>query len=483
MSINLKKINVSRYFLICAIFIGAAAVGGLLIIRCTPYFYSFHPYAIHEEAKDSTETVIYTLEDKITISHDSVISRMFTISEPPQSHIETKPTMENLGTFGDSAGFWNAIFSALAMIGVIYTIFYQIKRDRDNDERVAIAQFQDQFFKMISILSEIVSELRIPQNDKPGFNYDIPPNAGYQLTDSDPDLTPMNPVPTQTVAPKDIVGRACFQYIYKEKEGGLNIGEFIVSESGGNQNAIASEQLYDSIRKIIGTYFDHYFRTVYRILKFIDDIDLGNCAKSKQAEVKDLCSDLLRAQLSAYELAMLYYNGLIPQFRNTSKKLYETYCIFNNLDPKILILQSEKDYYEYVCSNRANKEDYNASIHYDFTAFTSPNKSASPNSVTSNNQRNSDKSWRLILKYPFKLLRKSPQSSVQTQVNVNENMQKIFNFIKEKGNKSITYQEFATEGITKDQVKNAVELLKAYGYISIKNRQKGKKYTILKDYP
>lgn len=79
---------------------------------------------------------------------------------------------------------------------------------------------------------------------------------------------------------------------------------------------------------------------------------------------------MIRAQLSTYELAILYYNGLYPKYRNTSKPIYEHFCLFDNLDPQYLILQSEKEYYQQVQIHNKNLDNYDSTIHYNCTAFT-----------------------------------------------------------------------------------------------------------------
>ena len=455
-----------------------------LIIYATPYFYSKHPNVSHDSAEDSIEKIIYAVQDTITISNDSVITHRVTLTEPPQPKPSIEPTIENLGTFGDSAGFWNAIFSALAMIAVVITLYYQFHKDRRDEERIAIAQFQDQFFKMVSILSEIVSELRINQNNKPTFTYSIPDNVGYDMTEGNQSATSSSAMQLQAEQVKDITGRACFQYIYHEKSDGKNVGQHLANETRGDQDAIASEELYLSLRKIIGNHFDHYFRTIYRILKFIDDIDLGNCDKEKQTEVKDLCADLLRAQLSTFELALIYYNGLFPQFRNSSKKLYERYCIFNNLDPQILILPSEKNYYEYVCKNHANKEDYNPTIHYDFTAFTSP---ISPNSTSrfhTTTSRVLRYLWSRLKKLLPRKFRNEATSSTPDQVGTNNDVQTIFSIIKKSEGNILTSQKIQTLGhMSKTRMKVALKYLKANQYISRKTSKDGTIYKVLKNYP
>lgn len=455
-----------------------------LIIYATPYFYSKHPNVSHDSPESSIEKIIYSVQDTITISNDSVITHRVTLTEPPTPKPSTEPTIENLGTFGDSAGFWNAIFSALAMIAVVITLYYQFHKDRKDEERIALAQFQDQFFKMITILSEIVSELRISQNNKPTFTYSIPDNAGYDTTEGNPAATPLSAMQLQAEQAKDIMGRACFQYIYHEKSDGKNVGQYLVNETKGDQDAIASEELYLSLRKIIGNHFDHYFRTVYRILKFIDDFDIENCNDKKKEEVKDLCADLLRAQLSTFELALIYYNGLYPKFRDTSKRLYEKYCIFNNLDPQTLILPSEKKYYELVCKNRENREDYNPAIHYNLTAFTYPNSINSTSPPLTATIEKFKHLWIRIKNWLPRKFISGTTSSSSNQVETDNDVQIIFSIIKKNEHKILPNKKIQLLGhMSKSRRKAALRYLKKNQFISCKTGLKGNIYKVLKNYP
>lgn len=456
--------------------LGFILIFALIILKGTPFFYSFHPNVSNEAKEDAVEKIVYTLQDTIAISQDSIITHKVKLLEPPKPTPPITPTIEELGTFGDSAGFWNAIFSALAMIAVVITLCYQFHKDRRDDQRIAIAQFQDQFFKLLSILSDIVSELRISPNDEPGFSYNIPGDAGWDMAEGNGHETPM-----QAIQEKDITGRACFRYIYHQKPNGRNLGEYIINNTSSEPNDIPSEELYKSLHKIIGENFDHYFRTVYRILKFIDDIDLGNCEQKKQDEVRNLCADLLRAQLSTFELALIYYNGLYPQFRDTSKRLYEQYCIFDNLDPQILILRSEKEYYDYVRSNHKNKDGFNPSIHYEFTAFTSGSGKSDTNMTTSQNS----KCLRIVNSLlKFFHIGKNGSVSSQTQEEINSDAKAVYDIIKKKEKQIITNDALKTlSGLSKRKIKAALYFLKENGYILEEKRGRGTKYKVQKKYP
>ncbi|NWC66042.1 putative phage abortive infection protein [Cedecea sp. P7760] len=75
----------------------------------------------------------------------------------------------------------------------------------------------------------------------------------------------------------------------------------------------------------------HYYRFVYNLLKFIDGSNLSDVHKKKYVNI-------LRAQLSDYELLMLFYNGQSPK----GKKFifyFEKYSLLDNLPVNKLIFK------------------------------------------------------------------------------------------------------------------------------------------------
>lgn len=84
------------------------------------------------------------------------------------------------------------------------------------------------------------------------------------------------------------------------------------------------------------TMFDHYFRHLYSILKFISLNEwLG---EEKQYQY----ATFVRATLSRYELVMLYYNGF---FHPKMKKMIERYCLLNNIRTDLLPMSLEYNNY------------------------------------------------------------------------------------------------------------------------------------------
>jgi hypothetical protein len=79
------------------------------------------------------------------------------------------------------------------------------------------------------------------------------------------------------------------------------------------------------------TQFDHYFRLLYRILKFVKTSPLIT-----RFEDEYEYTSILRATLSWYELVWLYYNGL-SYGKNKLKPLIERYAMLKNLRKDLLV--------------------------------------------------------------------------------------------------------------------------------------------------
>lgn len=235
------------------------------------------------------------------------------------------------GTFGDMFGAVNALFSGLAFAGLIVTLIMQheelgLQREelaQTNDELAAqreefaaqtktmkIQRFENTLFNMLSLQQGIINSL------------DYIPQDG-----ADP-----NP---------ESRGKYVFDVFYNKKITKFQYGN--ERQIMGIKGLIQDEndiQAYRRVSKI--SIFDSYFRHLYRIFKYIDESQLIDDTERYSY------SCIVRAQLSEYELLLLFYNALtiddngIYKFKN----LIEKYAIFNNIREPMLARQHE-DYILY----------------------------------------------------------------------------------------------------------------------------------------
>ena len=134
------------------------------------------------------------------------MSQIYTAEE-----IADKDLLPKIGTFGDSAGLLNALFSSLAFGGVILTIIWQVSensRQRKDEHRI---QFESVFFNMTNTLEEIVSELKVEYERTASLTATMRSSAWGVGT------PPASPAPTTHKEPQYVTGRAVFKYLYEDR--------------------------------------------------------------------------------------------------------------------------------------------------------------------------------------------------------------------------------------------------------------------------
>lgn len=230
---------------------------------------------------------------------------------------------DDIGQFGDSAGFSNALFSALAFAAVVITLLVQVVHNNKNESISRSAQFENNLFQMTGMLEDIVSHLEMKSTSMPSFDEKI----AISSTQNDPDFP-------KTDNPLDlhISGRQVFKYVYEAMP--TDIGR-------GIKDAVHNDPLIDP--KLIRFYFmdgtlDHYFRYLYRIIKYIDTSQLIEDNKRYDYAC------ILRGQLSCYELLVLFFNCLGID-NGKFKYLIEKYSFFNNLRTDFLPTEDLQQYY------------------------------------------------------------------------------------------------------------------------------------------
>ncbi|MFS2871677.1 putative phage abortive infection protein [Phocaeicola dorei] len=218
---------------------------------------------------------------------------------------------------GDSFGAVNALISAFAFAGVIVAIFIErneLRLQRKDlfvqqqefaiqNETLQLQRFENTFFNMLTLQQRIVFDLCY-KDEKAG---------------------------------KIVQGRELFFFSFEEmphwekskneqKEMIIGMREYL---------AINGLSCYDDCHT--PSYFDHYFRHLYTIIKFIDNSDLLSF------EEKYKYTSMVRATLSRYELVWLFYNGLSIVGNPKFKKFIERYSLLKNIREDLLTLCKENN--------------------------------------------------------------------------------------------------------------------------------------------
>lgn len=240
--------------------------------------------------------------------------------------------------FGDSFGAVNALVSALAFAGMIvafilqrYELRLQRKELRDSraemeqqtkqfkaqNNNIEVQRFENLFYNMLNLQQKIVDGLRYDYYYQEFVT--VPLDNGATTHD-------------RKIIRREVIGRDVFRYLFED-----------VSLQDGNVSGYREHLNYFGLSKYditsIPSYFDHYFRHLYKIVQFVDSQEFS-------FEEKYRYLSFLRGTLSRYELVWLYYNALIPAFCKF-KSLIEKYSLLKSLRVELLTMTKEaKQYYD-----------------------------------------------------------------------------------------------------------------------------------------
>lgn len=260
---------------------------------------------------------------------------------------------DHRGQFGDLFGVVNALFSGLAFAGLIITIRQQhidLKYQRQaieqtnqemqnqtaefdkQNETLRIQRFENTFFKMLEVQQSIVNDL-----------YAGDSHSQWVDENSADGVYSKKEIPIQD----EYRGRNLFYYVFRICDHVINNKITSGSRSVSGLCSVIQfrgKACFDDY--MTTTMFDHYFRHLYTILRFITENEwLGVDKQYKYAT-------FVRATLSRYELVMLYYNGF---FHPKMKKMMERYCLLNNIRKDLLPMSYE--YYVFLREQGVSKED------------------------------------------------------------------------------------------------------------------------------
>lgn len=190
-----------------------------------------------------------------------------------------------------------------------------------------LQRFETTLFNMLQLQQQITNELR------------------YEDTEPDRNPNHKNNTNWRTIEKR---GRDVFEHFWASKwfcfreiiDGKISLNEKSWYEGMMNVLTSRGSEAYNQLTEI--TTFDHYFRHLYRIIKFID-----NNKVLDDKEKYDYTS-IVRATLSRFELVWLYYNCLYGPGKSKFKPLIEKYALLKNLRDEFLTISKdviEKDYF------------------------------------------------------------------------------------------------------------------------------------------
>lgn len=218
------------------------------------------------------------------------------------------------GEIGDTIGGIMGPFVAIGAAFLTFMAFWVQKEANDAQRQdMKVERFNATFFNLLSIHEQITDSLECKTTILYGFN----------------DKSEI------------VKGRAVFQYTYdirpeREKQGVIS----------GIKGRIAAYDMAGYMNSEVPTYFDHYFRNMYRIVKYVHEADVFDYLPDKERwEKKYEYVAILRSTLSRYELTWLFYNGLSDYGKDRFKPLIEEYALLNNIRKELLVKPTDVDEY------------------------------------------------------------------------------------------------------------------------------------------
>ena len=235
------------------------------------------------------------------------------------------PTMQDLANYGSY--LQGAVASVWALAGVfliLVAFLAQTRQLRQQDaelenqqeqfrlqqESMTRQSFENLFFQLLNLQSKVASEFQV--------------TLGTAYT-----------------------GVAGFKPLYgRLKEGFTHaaLADFDLKNKAKGINPSVETRREFAIQQYLAFYqpfhaeLGHYFRNLYHIFKFIKSSDFEHKEQRRY-------SSLARAQLSPYELTLLFYNGITP-LGDKFKLLIEEFGLLENLEKSLLIEPEHANFYD-----------------------------------------------------------------------------------------------------------------------------------------
>ena len=224
---------------------------------------------------------------------------------------------EHRGLVGDMFGVGNAIFSALAFVGVIIAIYLQNKELGLQRQELALTR------------TEVKGQKEQLQAQAETLKKQTLENTLFQLLRIHQEILQS----VRHYHGKERRGREAISGLAREFRNVYNPSPHMESE--GERIRAAYKIFHHGFQSCIG----HYFRNLYQILRFIND-------SQAREEDKKLYRRLVRAQLSSDELFLLFYNCLSEVGIEKFKPLVEEFAMLQHIPRESLMLLEHMELYD-----------------------------------------------------------------------------------------------------------------------------------------
>lgn len=189
---------------------------------------------------------------------------------------------------------------------------------RDQSEAFKIQQFESTFFNMLRLLQDIINDLEITVEDNSSTGRDFFKAAFYSLKNSWNQNNNLTSDPNQTIKKQDFIQLL----MSKNPHGSIN-------DSSIKEFKLKTIEVYEDFYSHYHYSLGHYFRFVYNIMKFTINSKLTEDKRYQYI-------NLIQAQMSSYELSLIFYNAL-SKHGNRMFVWLEQYGFLENIDNKALL--------------------------------------------------------------------------------------------------------------------------------------------------
>lgn len=246
-------------------------------------------------------------------------------------------TKEYLGTFGDFfGGVLNPVLTFFTFIALAITLVLQRIQLREAKEQAAEAgqlsrlqTFETTFFNLLNLHATTVEHLAFNPNDVFVAIEEEEDDERRERRSANKQTDPNERQGSPRQKPVSILASlAALKEQRREKEARRSKGADQIVRPRAEGRAVFSavlhtmqelksdeakdykspEDVYKTIQTRNNYVLGHYFRNLYQILAFIDKHFPQPGASTKETNTPKRYSNILRAQLSANELTLLYYN-------------------------------------------------------------------------------------------------------------------------------------------------------------------------------
>jgi hypothetical protein len=240
-------------------------------------------------------------------------------------HSENKTGLDDWGNYGSYlqgtvASLWSLAGTLLIFVAFLaqkqqllrqeIELEEQAKQFRIQHESIKLQNFENSFFQLLNLHNQNTIQMRISVEQFGGHDSNI-----YN-------------------------GRECFKILH-------NLLHAVYGSRTPEQNSDVNfaAEFYLRMFNVYEASLGHYFRTLYHVIKFINESDaLKSEDPDTDCKNRRRYTSLVRAQLSAFELELLFYNGISPHGEKF-KPLIEKFGLLENFDPKHLLNPSHEGFY------------------------------------------------------------------------------------------------------------------------------------------